>query len=235
MSFEHGQTINHIGGNRFTFPLALLTAIAIEGTIILGFISMHNSRQVVVSPQVTHLTIVTQPPHVPPAPPKPAPPKPAPLPPKPVPLPPKPKPIPKPDSKPRPKPRPLPKQPAPMPPAPQQPAIPQPVVPPPISPAMQETALQAYASAVHDAVQSHLRVPRMIDLLHLSGITSLAVKIAPDGRILSVSVIHSSGETLIDQSAVASVKVMHFPPFGQAMPTHPVTVYLAVQLDSINS
>lgn len=68
--------------------------------------------------------------------------------------------------------------------------------------------------------------------MHLSGVTTLAVKIAPDGHLLSVSTLHSSGVAMIDRAAVASVSAMHFPAFSKAMPTHPITVTLEVKLDS---
>ena len=104
--------------------------------------------------------------------------------------------------------------------------------PAPVSAAVQENALQAYAGAVHQAVQADLKVPQMVEMMHLSGTAEIALRIAPDGRLLGARVIRSSGAPPIDRAALASVHATHFPAFSSKMPHHPITVDIAVKLRS---
>ncbi len=217
---------------RSVFPAALLIALAIEAALLLGMSVMaRNPPQVAAAAQVTHIKIIAPPKPVPP---KPVPPQPQPVPP-PKPVIPKPAPLPKPVphhvSTPRPhpvaRPRPVVHQPPLVHQAP--PPKPQPA---PVSAAVQESALQAYAGSVHDAVQSNLRVPQMVKMMNLSGVSEIALRIAPDGQLLSVVVIHSSGIPLIDKAALTAAHATRFPPFTAAMPQGPITVDLSVQLST---
>jgi periplasmic protein TonB len=166
----------------------------------------------------------------PPPPPKLPPPKPTPLPPPPQPPPPLPKPPPRrppprirPRPVPYPKPRPEPVRPSP-PPAP--PSRPQP------SPAAVASLVMQYAAVLNAHVQAHLQVPGMIEMMHLSGATVVAIRVAPDGRLLQVSVARSSGIGAIDRAALAAVRATGLPPFPAGMPLHPVTFTLTVRLNA---
>lgn len=158
-----------------------------------------------------------------------APPKPPPqpmLPPPPLPVAP-PKPPPKPI--PRPKPRPLPRKPVPHV-APPRPSPPPPPPQPAVSAAEIESATARYAGMVHQAVQADLQVPRLVEMMHLRGIATVSIRIAPSGTLLGVSIVRSSGAPPIDRAAIALVRATSFPPFSGDMPHHPLDFVLQVKL-----
>ncbi|HQT60025.1 MULTISPECIES: energy transducer TonB [unclassified Acidiphilium] len=242
-----GDGMNPLPEDRFSFPLALVVALALELGLVLFVAYMPPSHVAVAPhPQVTRIKMLAPPPKPKPLPPppKPVPPPPKPLPPPPKPQTPPPPPLPKPPV-PVPPPRPLPKpRPRPVPhhvvhqkPKPLPRTVPKPVAPPPPKPqpvpaAVQETALESYAGAVHAAVQADLKVPRIVEMMQLSGVTELALRIAPDGHLLSVSVIRSSGAPPIDRAALAAVHSTHLPPFSSDMPHQPITVTIFIRLRS---
>jgi protein TonB len=193
--------------------------------------------------------------------PKPPPPKPNPPPPPPKPPPPKPKPPPppKPPLKPKPPPpKPLPPPPLPKPPPPRLPrprpkprhrphAVhyprpePQPVRPSPPSapptppgptPAEVASIVMQYAAILNAHVQANLQVPGMIEMMHLSGRTVVAIRVAPGGQLLQISVARSSGIAAIDRAALDAVRSTALPPFPGGMPRHPVTFTLTVRLNA---
>jgi periplasmic protein TonB len=196
-----------------------------------------------------------------PKPPAPKPPAPKPPPPKPPPpkhLPPKPpppKPLP-PKPPPRPQPAPLPLPPAPPPRPVRQPrrlprirprpvakqvrrphaqlvhAAPTPIQPPSPTPAAIASMVLRYAAIVNARVQAHLTVPGMVQMMHLSGATLVAIRVTPGGRLADVSVARSSGIGAIDRAAIAAVRATPLPPFPDGMPQHPVTFDLTVRLDA---
>ena len=220
------------------FFYALLAAVVIEFLIVLaGVYISHRPQPVLQQPRVTLIHVVVTPKPAPP------PPKPAPPPPKPMPPPPKPAPLPKPvPPPPKPMPRPLPKvQPRPVvhhfiakpKPVPKKvqapPTLPRPA---PIPKAVQESALEAYASVVHDAVQADLQVPETVAMMHLSGNTKIALNIAPNGSLLRATILESSGIAMIDNAALATVRSAHFPSFSGKMPDHAITIEISVSMKS---
>lgn len=234
--------------HRSSFPIALLAALAVEICLVLLAINVIPQRELVSShPQVTRIRMLAAPKPKPlPPPPKPVapppPPKALPPPPKqvaPPPLPPPPVPVAQPKPPP-PRPRkvvkrhrvvhrivhrtkPVPPQPAPPRPQPQ----PQPAR---VSAAARENALQAYAAMVHRVVQSSLKVPEMVEMMHLAGVAELELMVGPDGRLLGEHVLHSSGAPPIDRAALAAVKAARLPKFTPKMPNHPITVEIAIRL-----
>lgn len=241
---------------RSSFGFALLAALILEIALVLFAVwVVPAGGPVGHHPQVTRIKMLAPPPPPKPLPPPPKPVQPPPPPPKPIPPPPKavpppkpPPPLPKPPvpvpaPKPKPKPKPLPKprpkpvvkhrrvdhKPKPVPhmAAPPPPPAPRPA---PVPVAVQESALEAYAGAVHQVVQADLKVPQMVEMMHLSGVTGLALRIAPDGTLLRARVIRSSGTPPIDRAALAAVRATHFPKFTPQMPHHPITVDIAVRL-----
>ena len=241
-----GDGMNPLPEGRLSFPIALVAALIVEVVLVVLVASMPPSPVPAARhPQVTRIRMLAPPPKPKPVPPKPLPPPPKPVqppkphvpPPPPIPKPPLPVPVPKPLPKPVPKPRPKPvvhHRPAPRP-KPVAHQVPRPVAPTPPKPqpvpaAVQENALEAYAGSVHVAVQADLKVPEMVKMLHLSGVTELALRIAPSGQLLGVSVIRSSGAPPIDRAALAAVRATRFPPFGATMPHHPITVDISIRL-----
>ena len=210
---------------RSHFLFALLAAMVVELLVVLAGAYIANRPQPVLQPPpVTLIHVVVTPKPVPP------PPKPVPPPPRPMPPPPRPVPRPSPKVQPRPpvrhtisRPKPIAQQVQP-PPSPPRPA--------PIPEAVQENAMEAYASIVHDAVQADLQVPEMVAMMHLSGTTKIALNIAPNGNLLSATVIESSGVAMIDNAALATVRASRFPSFSGKMPNHPITIEISVRIKS---
>ncbi|MDE2581669.1 MAG: cell envelope integrity protein TolA [Rhodospirillales bacterium] len=237
---------------------AFLVALAVEVALVAAVVRISAQPGVVASPHPNRvrLTMVVpkpkpappkpkppppkpKPPPPKPKPPPPPPPKPKPPPPKPVPPPPKPvPPLPLPPPKAPPPPRPVPRprrHPHPQPPRPHisRPAPP-PAPPAPRAPSTAEvaSAVMRYAAELNARVQASLVVPPEVEMMHLSGQAVVAIRVAPDGRLLSVSVARSSGMPPIDRAAVAAVRKAHFPAFIGDMPHHPVTFELTVRLRS---
>ncbi|MCF3947512.1 energy transducer TonB [Acidiphilium iwatense] len=208
------------------FGRALGVALVLEIIAVIGFVHFTNQAGPVANhrPRIMKIQMIAPPPK-----PKPLPKPPKPIPPPPLPLAP-PKPLP-PPPKPIPKPRPIPHPVKPIPHI----AVPKPQPPPPppqpvVSAAQQENATERYAALVHQSVQNDLRVPQLVEMMHLRGITTVAIDIAPSGALLGVSVIRSSGAPPIDKAALASVRATRFPPFSPKMPHHPITFTLQVKL-----
>jgi len=223
------------------FGFALIAALLLEAAATLAFVQFANRAGPVANhrPRIMKIQMLAPPPKPKPLPPppKPMPPPPKPLPPPPLPVappkplpPPPPKPVPRPVARPipRPIPRPRPVKPAPhiVQPRPQPP----PPAPPAISAAEIENATARYAAIVHSSVQADLQVPEMVTMMHLRGVTTVSIEIAPSGALLGVSVLHSSGAPPIDRAAIASVRTTRFPPFSAKMPHHPIEFTLQVKL-----
>lgn len=229
------------------FGFALIAALLLEAAAAIGFVHFANQAGPVANhqPRIMKIQMLAPPPKPKPLPP---PPKPVPLPPPPKPLPPPPlpvappKPLPPPPPKPvprhiaRPIPKPRPVKPRPVKPAPHivqprpQPPPPPAPAPPAVSAAEIETATARYAAMVHSSVQADLQVPAMVTMMHLRGVTTVSIEIAPSGALLGVSVLRSSGAPPIDQAALASVRATRFPPFSGDMPHHPIAFTLQVKL-----
>ncbi len=201
----------------------LLAAIVIRISSLAGPVANHR-------PQIIKIQMLAPPVKPKPLPhPKPQPlPKPLPPPPKPV-APPKPHPpVPRPIPHPRPKPvpRPIPVKPVPH----IVPPVPAPPPQPAISAAEIESATERYAALLREAVQNNLQVPREVEMMHLGGTTTVAIRVAPNGAVLSVSIVHSSGVPPIDKAALATVRATRFPEFLSKMPKRPQVFELQVKL-----
>lgn len=221
------------------FGFALIAALLLEAAATLAFVHFANQAGPVADhrPRVMKIQMLAPPPKPKPLPP---PPKPVPVPPPPKalpppplpvappkPIPPPPKPVPRPLAHPIPRPRPVKPAPHIVQPRPQPPPPP---APPVVSAAEVETATARYAAMVHSSVQADLRVPEMVTMMHLRGVTTVSIEIAPSGALLGVSVLRSSGAPPIDRAALASVRATRFPPFTADMPHHAMAFTLQVKL-----
>ena len=81
------------------------------------------------------------------------------------------------------------------------------------------SALRAWLSEVQREVNkiATRNYPRSAIRMRLEGRLRLGVTIAPDGTILGVRVLSSSGHTVLDDSATASVNALHIPPPPEAL------------------
>ena len=220
---------------------AILVALVVELALGAAVIRFAARPGAVVAPHPTRvrLTMLAPKPKPKPPAPKPPPPKPKPPPPPPKPKPPPPKPAPPPPPlppppkappPPRPKPRPRPR------PTPPRPHITRPPPPPPApvqaapSAATVASAMMRYAAELNGRVQAGLVVPEDVRMMHLSGHAVVAIRVAPDGQLLGVSIARSSGVGPIDRAALAAVRATRLPAFIGDMPRHPVTFDLTVRL-----
>jgi protein TonB len=236
---------------RFGFLGSLAVAAVLETVLLAAILFVAPRVGVTAAPQPQRMRIAL----LAPPPPKPAPPEPKPKPPPPKPPPPKPPP-PKPPP-PKPVPAPPPPPPVPPPPPPPVPPPPRPVPrrvvhrpmprplhaetvrapPPPAppthtapSPAVVASLVMQYAALLNAKVQAGLAVPQIVQMMHLSGAAVVAIDVAPDGRLIGVSVARPSGVEAIDRAALAAVRSTSLPPFPAGMADHAVVFHLTVRL-----
>ncbi len=106
--------------------------------------------------------------------------------------------------------------------------------PPPSAPAsagQNLTALQHYAADLRNRVQNNLHVTAAISALNLSGDTTVAITITPDGHMENVVVNKASGISLIDKLALETVRATGFAPFSAEMPKNTLTFLLKVHVE----
>lgn len=205
------------GGRRFMIAIfaGLLIEIAVLGAVIQF---SHQQPPPSDHPTVVKLSIIAPAPPAPPAP-KPPPPVPVPVPPKPV-APPPPVPMAPPVPLPPPPPRPAehhvvthrppPPRPAPVSPPVQQ-APPAPTPPPPPMPAAPSAGeLDIFRAAMRDAVRRAAVTPSAAQMAHEAGVARVSFTFL-DGAVSNISIIASSGFTLLDAAAMQAVRDARYP------------------------
>jgi len=90
---------------------------------------------------------------------------------------------------------------------------------PPISPIAEQTALSRYISELRGIVQANLVVPQQLIDDGLESDCVLEFTLAPDGTILSVTVLTPSGFKSVNEAAVDALRSAHLPAFLPGMPT----------------
>jgi protein TonB len=231
------------------FGRAFVAALVLEGAV-LAAVLLTPKPPPPVPPATVQLQIIAPAPVPVAKPPPPKPPPPLPKPP-PIPVPPKPA-VPPPPVVP---PLPAPPIPAPPPPPPNRPALrhvirhvvhsppPQPVTPPPPeatpapvtaapapSPVAEQTALSRYIGEVRGIVLSNLTVPQQMIDMQLDGDCVLQFTLAPNGSLLSVSVITPSGFHAVNQAALDALRSSRLPAFPAAMGQNSHTFTLPVHV-----
>ena len=220
------------------FGRALLISFLLEALAIGGFVVVPPAAKPV-APVVVRVKIdapAAPKPVVQPPPPKPAPPPP-PMPPPPVPVPAQvPAQVPPPPA-PHPSHReirhvahiPPPARPvAPMP-TPPAPPTPSPAAPAP-APIASPTVMARYASEVRADVLAQLTVPQILIDAGLSGDCVLEFTVAPDGTLLSASLLTKSGLSAVNQAALAALRAARLPAFLPGMPAGPHRFILPVHV-----
>ncbi len=222
--------------------LALLLVALIGGFCIVTMVVLHPPVQPAVI-QVTQAQLTTLPQPTPPPPPKVIPP-PKPLPaviPKPPPVqskivvatkPPPPvrhvyKPVPHPvvnhlTAKPLAKP---------LPPVPQAPGAPATPTPAPAAPAARTDGIPIYGDQIKSIIEANHDVPQALAALGLSGEVEIAVVMAPDGHVVSASIYKSSGNPLIDKTALQHTLEAKFAPFNADMPDVNTTFVVHIDVE----
>ncbi len=64
----------------------------------------------------------------------------------------------------------------------------------------------------------------------LSGAAIIKAVIAPNGQLMSPRILRSSGNALVDKSALAAVQRGGFRPFGANMPATPITITVPIEI-----
>ncbi len=209
------------------FLRAALAAIILEGLVLAAWLIVmpaHAPKTLGLHRRPMAVHFVTLP----------APPRAVSKPPRPV-VHPKPHPAPRPKRRPpivhrRPVPLPAPVKTLPPPPRPVSRA-PTPPPPPPPSPATAAQAVDRYAVMLRTRIQSGLVVPRRVTALGLSGKALVAFELTPEGRLIWVRIVRSSGIGLVNRAALAAVRSRHYPPFTKSMPHHPTVFRVRVGLN----
>lgn len=118
--------------------------------------------------------------------------------------------------------------PMPVPPQPTPPA-PQPAAPPP-SPVAADTAMSRYTGLLRALVLQNLQVPQELIESGEAANCTLEFTLAPDGTLLSVQVLTSSGMSIADQAAMDALRASRLPAFLPGMPTGAHIFILPVHL-----
>ncbi|HTQ70876.1 MAG TPA: TonB family protein [Acidocella sp.] len=123
---------------------------------------------------------------------------------------------------------------APTKPIPPQPAAPVSAAAPaahPAPPAAAPTSgIGPYGAAMHSIIQANQNVPPALAQLGISGTAVIKIEVAPSGQVIGASVVRSSGNPLIDQTALEHARDAHFPPFNNEMPGAALTFEVPVQI-----
>jgi protein TonB len=227
--------LTHFTSEPDRFGRAFFMAAAIE-IIAIAALAFAPRTPPTVPPSTLKLQIVA----VAPAPvAKPTPPKPVPTPPQPPqpvappqPLPPPPK-VNHPQARPHPRPVVHTPPPEPTPPLPAPPA-PETAAPPP-SPQAEETLMSHYIGEVRALVLENLVVPQQLIDAGLEGDCVLQFTLAPDGKLLSVSLDTPSGLKSVNEAAMDALRATHLPAFLPGMPGGPHSFTLPVHVSGDQS
>jgi periplasmic protein TonB len=103
--------------------------------------------------------------------------------------------------------------------------------PPQPAPAVQTSGIQAYMQAMHAVIEQNQNVPPALAQLGISGTAIVAVTLAPNGRVISVRLLKSGGNALIDQTALAHASGADYTAFTGNMPSTPITIDVPVTIE----
>ena len=121
--------------------------------------------------------------------------------------------------------------PKPQPPQPAARATPAPPPPHPAPPAAAPTSgIGPYGATMHAIIQANQSVPPGISQMGLSGTAVIKIEVDPSGRIIAVSLVRSSGNPLIDKTALDHAREAHFPAFNSNMPGSALTFDVPVEI-----
>jgi protein TonB len=77
---------------------------------------------------------------------------------------------------------------------------------------------EAYGSAVRGPIERLVHVSRAMNMLRLQGTAYIEFELMPNGHLVFAKIYHSSGNPLIDKSALSAVERNRFPPFPGTAP-----------------
>lgn len=93
--------------------------------------------------------------------------------------------------------------------------------------------MDKYVALIRGQVQSNLQIPPQLLALQESGDCTLEFTLAPNGHLVAVKVLRSSGISLVDQTALQALQNSNIPAFLAGMPreTHRFSLTIHVGTD----
>lgn len=107
-----------------------------------------------------------------------------------------------------------------------------PVPPQPAAPVVPTSGIPIYGSQMHAILQANQDVPPALAQLGISGTAMVEITVAPDGHVLSAKIVTSSGNPLIDQTALDHALHASFGAFNAQMPSTPLQYTVPVEIDA---
>jgi protein TonB len=100
----------------------------------------------------------------------------------------------------------------------------------PAAPAPPTNGVPIYGSHMHAVLQANQDVPPALAQLGISGTAYVAITVGPDGHVIAAKIIHSSGNPLIDQTALDHALHASFGAFNAEMPQTAETFVVPVNI-----
>lgn len=93
------------------------------------------------------------------------------------------------------------------------------------------SGIPIYGSEMHNILEQNQNVPAALAELGVSGTALVEITVAPDGHVISVKLIRSGGNSLIDQTALDHALHATFPPFSSDMPSSSLSFVVPVDIE----
>jgi protein TonB len=106
-------------------------------------------------------------------------------------------------------------------------AAPQPAAPP-------TSGIGPYGNQMYGIIQANQSVPPALAQLGVSGTAVIEIWVAPNGHILSAKVYKSSGNPLVDQTALEHARDAALPPFNSQMPSQPHAFLIPIEIKPLS-
>ncbi len=111
------------------------------------------------------------------------------------------------------------------------PPTPAPVSQAPQPPAAQPTSgIPIYGQQMYSIIQANQNVPPALAQLGISGTAVILITVEPDGHVSAARVYKSSGNPLIDQTALQHARDATLPPFNSQMPNSAHEFLIPIQI-----
>ncbi len=108
--------------------------------------------------------------------------------------------------------------------------VPQPA-PPQAAPAPPTSGIPIYGHEMYTILEQNQNVPPALASLGIGGTAYVRITVAPNGHVLSATIIRSGGNPLIDQTAVQHALAAQFPPFNAEMPSSTMSFIVPVNIE----
>ncbi|OYV40597.1 MAG: hypothetical protein B7Z80_04080 [Rhodospirillales bacterium 20-64-7] len=110
------------------------------------------------------------------------------------------------------------------------PPKPVPQSPAPQPPAPPTSGIGPYGNQMYSIISANQNVPPALAQLGISGTAVIEIIVSHDGRVLSAKVYKSSGNPLIDSTALQHARDARLPPFNDEMPQTPHAFLIPIEI-----